>query len=170
MFQSLVAHGMWKKNTFSPLPTFPPTTYLNLQFFDLEVLLYHDSKSLLTPFFRFPRSINYDYASRCNKSFTPSLLIWFWLKIWFFSFPWNYGVTHGHILRAPSRISKWRTASKVISRFDFNATSLWWKTWTSRGVCSSWNWTPSSLVLSYFFELLHPGDLVASRPRIWWRT
>jgi hypothetical protein len=28
------------------------------------------------------------------------LLIWFWLKI-FFSFPWNYGVVYGHVLRGP---------------------------------------------------------------------
>jgi hypothetical protein len=26
------------------------------------------------------------------------LPIWFWLKIWPFSSPWNYGITHGHIL------------------------------------------------------------------------
>ncbi len=82
---SLVANGMWKKNTFSPLPTFLPTTYLNLQFFDLEVLLYHGFRSLFTPFLRFPWSINYDYAFRCNKSFTPSLSIWFWF--WFDFFP-----------------------------------------------------------------------------------
>jgi hypothetical protein len=53
----------------------PQQTYLNLQFFDLEILLYHGSRSLLMPSLHFPRSINYDYAYQCNKSFTPSLSI-----------------------------------------------------------------------------------------------
>jgi hypothetical protein len=73
-------------NTFSHLSTSPPINSLKLSIFsfDFEILLYHSSRSLLTPFFPFPRSINYDFASRCNKSFIPSLSIWFWLKIWFF--------------------------------------------------------------------------------------
>ncbi len=137
---SLVANGMWRKNTFSPLPTFPLTTYLNLQFFDLEVLLYHGSRSLLTPFFHFHRFKNYDYTSWCNKSFTLSLSIWFWLKIWpFFSFPWKHGIVHGHIVRAPSHTNKWKIAFEVISRSDPNVASSWWKTQTSRGAHSSWN-------------------------------
>ncbi len=130
MFQNLVANGMWRKNALSPLPILPPTTYLNLQFFDLEVLLYHGSRLLLTPFLRFLRFINYDYASWCNKFFTPSLSIWFWLKIWFFSSVWNHGFAHGHILRAPSHTSKWRIAFGVISKFDPNVTYSWWKTRT----------------------------------------
>jgi hypothetical protein len=170
MFHCLVANGMWKKNTFSPLLIFPPTTYLNLQFFDLEVLFYHGYRSLLTPFLRFPQSINYDYTFRCNKSFTLSLSIWFWLKIWLISSPWNHGVAHGHILRAPSRTSKWRIAFGVISRSHPNVTSSWWKTRTLKSACLSWNWTPSSLKLSYFSELSHHGDFVASRPYIWWWT
>jgi hypothetical protein len=133
---SLVVNGMWRKNTFSPLPTFPPI--INLQFFNLEILLYHGSRLLLMPFLRCPRSINYDYASRYNKSFTPSLSIWFWLKIWLFSFPWNHGVAHGHILRVPSRTSKWRIASGFIFISNPNVASSWWRTRTSRGVCSSW--------------------------------
>jgi hypothetical protein len=90
---------------------------------------------LLTHFLPFPQSINFDYASQCNKSSTPSLLIWFWLKFWFFSFPWNYGFAHGHILRALSRTSEWRTASEIIFGFDLNTTSSWWRTWNSRGAC-----------------------------------
>jgi len=168
----LVANGRWKKNTFLLLLTFPPTNLLELLIFsfDLEALLYHGSRSLLTPFLPFLQSINYDCASRCNKSFTPSSSIWFWLKIRFFSFPWNYGIVHGHILRALNRSSKWKIAFRIIFRPDINATSSWWRTWTSRGVCSSWNWTPLSLVLLYFPKLSHPGDLVASWPRFWWRT
>ncbi len=160
------------KTHFHLFPLSPQQTYLNLQFFsfDLEVLLYHGDKSLLTPFLPFPRSINYDCASWCNHSFTLSLSIWFWLKVWLISSPWIHGVTHGHTLRAPSCTSEWKTTSWVISRFDPNASSLWWKTRTSRGACLSWSWTPSSLVLSYFSELSHFGDLVTSRPRSWWRT
>ncbi len=30
------------------------------------------------------------------------------------SLPWNYGVTHGHILRAPSRTSEWRAGLEII--------------------------------------------------------
>jgi hypothetical protein len=33
----------------------------------------------------------------------------------------------------------------------------------------SWSWTLSNLVLSYFFELSHPLDLVASWPHFWKR-
>jgi hypothetical protein len=71
--------GQWnvKEKPFSPLPIFPPTNLFkpSIFSFDLEVLPYHGFRLLLTPFFHFPRSINYDYASRCNKSFTPSLSI-----------------------------------------------------------------------------------------------
>jgi hypothetical protein len=166
--------GQWnvKEKPFSPLPTFPPTNLLkpSIFSFDLEFLLYHGPKSLLSPFLPFPRSINYECASRRTKSFTPSLSIRFCLKIWLFSFPWNHGVAHGHILRAPSRSSKRRTTFEVISRFDLNAASSWWRTLTSRSAHSSWSWTPSSLVLSYFSELSHFGDLVASWPCFWWRT
>jgi hypothetical protein len=34
-------------------------------------------------FLPFPWPINYNYASWCNKSFTHSLSIWFWLNIYF---------------------------------------------------------------------------------------
>jgi hypothetical protein len=57
---------------FSPQQTLPKPSIFS---FDLTVLLYHGSKPLLTPFFLFLRSINYDYALQCNKSFTPSLSI-----------------------------------------------------------------------------------------------
>ncbi len=159
------------KTPFHFFPFSPQQTLLkpSIFSFDLMILLYHGSKPLLTPFFPFPRSINYDYAPQCNKSFTPSLSIWFWLKIWPFSSPWNYGVAHGHILWALSRTSEWRTTFGIISKFDLNITSSWWKTWTSRGACLSWSWTLSNLVLSYFFELSHPLDLVASWPHFWKR-
>ncbi len=168
-FPCLVANGMWRKN---PFHLFPPTNLLKPPFFsiDLEVLLYHGPRSLPTPFFPFPRSINYECASQRTKSFTPSLLIRCCLKIWFFSSPWNHGVAHGHILRAPSHSSEWRIAYGVIFRSDLNATSSWWRTQTSRSAHLSRSWTPSSLVLSYFSELSHFGHLVASRPHFWWRT
>jgi hypothetical protein len=163
----LVANGIWKKNTFSPLPFSSNKLYLNLQFFsfDLTVLLYHGPKSLLTPFFPFLRFINYDCAPQCNKSFAPSFSIWFWLKIWPFSSPWNYGIVHGHILWAANHTSEWRTASKVVFRSYPNTTFSWWRTRTLRGACSFWSRIPSSIVLSYFSELSHLGDLTTSRPR-----
>jgi len=80
---SLVANGRWRKNTFSPLPFPLQQTLFKPSIFslDLTVLLYHGSKSLFMPFFHFLRSINYDCTPQCNKSFTPSLSIWFWLKV-----------------------------------------------------------------------------------------
>ncbi len=85
-------------------------------------------------------------------------------------FPWIYDIAHDCILRAASRISEWRTASKVVPRSYSDTTSSWWRTRTSRGACSSWSRAPSSLVLPYFSELPHPGDPAASRPCFWWRT
>jgi hypothetical protein len=41
------------------------------------------SRSLFTHSLPFPWLINYNCASRCNKYFTPSLSIWFWLKVYF---------------------------------------------------------------------------------------
>jgi hypothetical protein len=120
-------------------------------------------------FLPFPWPINYNYVFRCNKFCTHSLLIWFWLKIWLFSFPWNYGIAYGHVLRALKCTNEWKIVFEVISWFNIDKTSSWWKSWTSRGACSSWSWTPSSLVLLYFSELSHLGDLIASRPhfRLW---
>jgi hypothetical protein len=86
------------------------------------------------------------------------------------SLPWKYGVTHGHILRALSCTSRCRIAFGVIFRSNPNVASSQWRTQTSWSACSSWSWTPSSLVLSYFAKLLHPGDLITSWPRFWWRT
>jgi len=70
---SLVAIGMFQawwpmegeRKTHFHLFNFPPTNLLTpLIFFpfNLTVLLYHGPKSLLTPFFPFLRSINYDCA------------------------------------------------------------------------------------------------------------
>ncbi len=166
--------GQWKvkeKHLFTSCH-FPPQQSLfrpSIFSLDLKVLLYHGPRPLLTHSLPFFRSINYDYAFQCNKSFTPSLSIWFWLKHWFLSFPWNYGVAHCHLLWASSHTSEWRTASRVISRFDLNATSSWWRTWNSRSVHSSWSWTPLGLLLLYFSKLSHLGDLVTSRPRFWWQ-
>ncbi len=80
---------------------------------------------------------------------------------------WRHAWSH---LTAASRTSEWRTASRVVSRSYLNTASSKWRTRTSRSACSSWSRTSSSLVLSYFSELPHPGDLAANRPRFWWRT
>jgi len=71
--------GQWnvkEKHLFTS-SIFPQQTLLkpSIFSFDLMVLLYHGSKPLLTPFFPFFLSINYDCAPQCNKSFTPSLSI-----------------------------------------------------------------------------------------------
>jgi len=82
----LVANGMFQawwpmegegKTPFHLFPFPPQQTLLkpSIFSFDLTVLFYHGSKLLLTPLFPFPRSINYDYAPQCNKSFTLSLSI-----------------------------------------------------------------------------------------------
>ncbi len=86
------------------------------------------------------------------------------------SLPCKHGVAHGHLLRAPSRTSEWRTAFGIIFRFDSNAASLWRRTRTLRGAHSSRSWTPLSLVLSHFAKLPHLSDLVTSRSCFRWRT
>jgi hypothetical protein len=77
--------GQWnvKEKSFSHLPIFPPTNLLkpSIFSFDLEVLLYHGPRLILTPFLPFLPSINYECASQHTKSFTPSLSIRFCLKI-----------------------------------------------------------------------------------------
>jgi hypothetical protein len=158
------------KHLFTSSHFSPNKFYLNIQIFsfDLKVLLYHGSRSLFTHFIFFLWPINYDWAFQCNKSSTHSLLIWFWFKIWFFSFPWKYGIVHGHVLRSPSRSNEWRITFGVISRFDTNVAFSWWRSRILRGACSSWSWTPSSLVLSYFSKLSHLGDLVTNWPYFWW--
>jgi hypothetical protein len=83
---SLVANGMFQawwpmegegKTSFHLFPFSPQQTLLkpSIFSFDLTVLLYHGSNALLTPFFLFLQSINYNCAPQCNKSFTPSLPI-----------------------------------------------------------------------------------------------
>jgi len=84
----LVANGKKRKrerSSFSPLFIFPPTNFTQtfIFSFDLKLLFYHGSRPLLMHFLPFPWPINYDYASRCHKSFPHSLPIWFWLKIYF---------------------------------------------------------------------------------------
>ncbi len=87
-----------------------------------------------------------------------------------FSLPWNYGIAHGHFLWAPSHTSEWRTDIGIIFGFDVDVTSSWWRPYTARGARSSWSQSPSSLVLSHFSKLLHPGDFATSRPCFWWQT
>jgi hypothetical protein len=119
---------------------------LSIFSFDLKVLFYHGYRPILMHFLPFPWPINYDRASWCNKSSTPSLPIWFWLKIYF---PFleimasDMATSYG----ASSCTSEWRTTSKVISKFDIDVASSWWRSQTSKGVRSSWNWTPLNLVL-----------------------
>jgi hypothetical protein len=72
-------HAWWPlecegKNTLSPLPFSSNNFTYALNFsLDPTVLLYQGPKPSLTPLFPLLRSINYDCASPCNKSFTSSL-------------------------------------------------------------------------------------------------
>jgi hypothetical protein len=49
-----------------------------------------------------------------------------------FSFLWIHGVAHDHFLRALNCTSEWRIVSKVIVRFDIDATSSWWRSLTRK--------------------------------------
>ncbi len=137
-----------RKTSFSLLLIPPPPNkyYLNPFFpIDLKVLFSHGSRPLFYTFPLFSLAINYNHASQCTKSSTHSSLSWFWSKIFFV--PWIHGVVHDHVLWPSSRTNEWRTASKVIPKFDIDATSLWWRFWTTKNAPSSWSWTPLSLVL-----------------------
>ncbi len=85
---SLVANGMWMRNTFSPLPFSPQQPLPKPSFFSLTLRFYFTM--VLSRYSRLPfpflRSINHNCAPQSNKSSTPSLSIWFWLKIWPFPF------------------------------------------------------------------------------------
>ncbi len=72
-----------------------------------------------------------------------------------FSFPWNYGVAYGHILRASNCTSEWRIGSKVISKFDIDVASSWWKSWTMKSAHSSWI-DPLKLGIIAFFRTFPP--------------
>jgi len=168
----LVANERRRKRFLSTSPHFPLKHLLQLPFFilDIEVLLCPSPRPLFMPSLCFLWPINYDCTSWCHTLpyFIVALI---WLKISFFPFlPCNYGVAYNHVPRAVNRTSEWRTASGVVSRSYLDITSSWWRTWTSRGASSSWSGAPPSLVLSHFFELPHPGDLAAGRPRFWWWT
>ncbi len=121
-------------------------------------------------FFPFSRFINYNCASQCNKSSTLHCRFDFDWSSDFFPLPKIMASRMVTSYGPQAAQAKWRIASRVISRFDPNTTSSWWRTWTSRGAHSSRSWTSSSLVLLYFSKLSHLGDLVASRPRFWWWT
>ncbi len=58
-----------------------------------------------------------------------------------FSFFWNYDIAYGHVLQGSSCIIEWRISSGIISRFDIDAASLWWRFRTVRGARSSWSWS-----------------------------
>ncbi len=120
-------------------------------------------------FFRFPWPINYNHASRCNKSSTHPLSIWFWLKI-YFSFPWIHGVAYDHVLWALSCTNEWIITSEIIFKFDIDVTFWWRRSWIMRSVPSSWSWTPLNLVSPHFFQTPAPWWFVTSWPHFWWWT
>jgi hypothetical protein len=131
-------------------------------FFDLNLLLYHGSSLLLTPFLTSPWPISYDRAFDVISS--PHIHCRFNLIGDLFFFPWNYGVSYGHVLWASSCASERRASLGVVFRFNIDATSSWWRTRIAKSVRSFWSQFPSSLVLPHFLEFSHLGDFVASRP------
>ncbi len=78
-----------------------------------------------TPFLPFLLPINFNHAFRCTKSSTHSLPNWFWSKI--FSFLWIHDIARDHVLWASNCTNEWRTASRVIFRFDIDVISSWWR-------------------------------------------
>jgi hypothetical protein len=76
--------GKWE-TPFHLFPFSPQIFLLQPSFFlfILRILLYHGFRPLFTLFFLNPWPINYNHAFWCNKSFTHSLSIWFWLNIFF---------------------------------------------------------------------------------------
>jgi hypothetical protein len=134
----LVANGRWRKNPFHlfPLSSQPILPKPSIFPFDLKVLFYRGSKSLFTRILPFPWLINYDHIFDVTSP--PHIHCQFDFVKDFSSLPWNYGVTHGHILWAPSHASEWRTDSGVIFKFDVDVTSSWWRPCTASVATPLW--------------------------------
>jgi hypothetical protein len=148
---------------------FPPNQfYQNLQFFPLTLKFYFTV--VLSRFLHIPFSLAYKSRSRTLMSQVPPKFTTNSILLKISSLPWNYGVARGHILWAPSHTSKWRTDIEIIFGFYVDTTSSRWRPHTARGVRSSLSRSPSSLVLSHFSKLSHPGDFAISRPCFRWRT
>jgi hypothetical protein len=116
----------WKekeKHLFHLFSLPPNKFYLNLFFcIDLNVLLYHGSRPLLTPFFFFPWPINYNHA--LDVTSLPHIHHRFDWRLKIFSFPWIHGVEYDHVLRALSCTSEWGATSGVIPKFDIDARKI----------------------------------------------
>jgi len=74
----LDGHWKVKEKPFSPLPFSLNNFTYTLIFFPLISRFYF---TMVLSRFPFLQSINYGCAPQHNKSFTPSLSIWYWLKI-----------------------------------------------------------------------------------------
>ncbi len=88
----------------------------------------------------------------------------------FFYFPWNDGLTYGHVLQASNYANESKIGPEIIFRFNVDTTSSWRIPCTTKGVRSFWSWSPLNLVLLHFFELSHLGDFVTNRPHFSWWT
>jgi hypothetical protein len=110
---------------FSPFSTPPLSNLLRPSSFsfDLTVLLYHSFRSLFTHSLFLSLAYKLQCAFRYHKS--SHVHCQFSLVEDPFSFAWNYGVMHGHVLRASSWANEWRDSPIIIFRFDVNATSSW---------------------------------------------
>jgi hypothetical protein len=130
---SLVALGMFhdwlplegeRETSFSHLFIFHPKIFY-LKFFsvDFRALFYHGSKLLFCLSFFFPLPINYIHVFRCTKSFTHSLLSWFWSKIFFISLNSWSPMTMSYRPQA-AQVNE-RIALGVILGFNTNPAPSW---------------------------------------------
>jgi hypothetical protein len=159
-----------REASFSPFSTSPPNNLLRISSFLLTSRFYFTivlGRYLHIPSFC-PWPINYDVPF--NVTGPPHICCRFGLVEDPFFFAWDYGVTHGHVLRASSCTCEWKASPIIIFRFYVDATSSWWRPRTARGACPSWSRSSLSLVLSHFSKLSHLNDFVASRPCFWWWT
>jgi hypothetical protein len=134
--------GQWKEKEQHLFTSshFPPNKfYLNLQFFPLTLRSYFTMVLgcyLCIPFLFLDLLIT---TAHLDVTSPPHLIVDLILIKDLFSFPWNHGIMYGHILRASNCTNEQRIAFGIISRSDPNIASSWWRSWTSRGACSSWN-------------------------------
>jgi len=130
-FQSLVANGRRKrkkrKSIFSHFPTFPQQILLKPSFFPLILRFYFTMVLGCYLCISFLFLDLYITTTHFNLTSLSHIHYRFDFDWRFFFFSWNYGVTYGHVLWASTCTSEWRTGSGVISRFDIDATSLWWR-------------------------------------------
>ncbi len=166
----LVANGRWRKNPFhlfplSPQPILPKPSIFP---FDLKVLLYHGYRLLFAnpPFSLAYKSWSCTLMSQVPPTFITNSIL---LKIFLLSFEimasrmvTSYGPQAAQMNEEPTSESSLDLTLTQHPRDEDPA---------SQEVCARLkSRSPSSLVLSHFSKLSHPGDFVTSRPCFRWQT